>query len=58
MVPYDATIVSSSTAVVAAGAQYLFSTIWAFLPIVLTVVIPLGLLFAVYHMLKGKAKLK
>lgn len=58
MTPYDPTIVASSTAVVSQAAQYLFSTIWSFLPIVLTVVIPLGLLFAVYHMLKGKAKLR
>lgn len=58
MTPYDAAIVSSSTAVVGQGATYLFSTIWSFLPIVLTVVIPLGLLFAVYHMLKGKARLR
>lgn len=58
MTPYDPAIVASSTAIVGQGATYLFATIWSFLPIVLTVVIPLGLLFGVYHMLKGKAKLR
>jgi hypothetical protein len=58
MTVYDPSIVSSSTAIIFAGAQYLFSTIWSFLPVVLTVVIPLGILFGVYHLLKGKAKLK
>jgi len=58
MTPYDPAIVASSTQVVGQGASYLFSTVWSFLPIVLTVVIPLGLIFAVYHLLKGKSKLK
>lgn len=55
MTPYDPTVIASSTAVVGQGAAYLFATIWGFMPIVLTIVIPLGLLYGGYRLLRGKA---
>lgn len=55
MTPYDPTIVASSTAVVLGGVQYLFTTVWSFVPIVLTVVVPLGIMYGVYRLIKGKS---
>lgn len=56
MTPYDPALIASSTAIVAGGGAYLYQTVWGFMPILLTILIPLLLLFGAWKMIKGKAK--
>jgi len=42
-------ILASSTAVLSGGVDVLVKSVFAFLPIILTVAIPLGLLYAGYR---------
>lgn len=58
MTPYDPTIISSSTAIVGSGGQYLYATVWGFMPILLTIAIPLALLFGGWRYLKGRASIR
>ena len=48
-------IVASSTAIVSVATGYLFQTVWAFLPLILLVAIPLGALFGAYYWFKHRA---
>ena len=48
-------IIASSTQVVTTGTGYLFQTVWAFLPLILLVAIPLGALFGAYYWFKHRA---
>lgn len=54
----DAEILASSTALVANGVVVLVNAVFAFLPIILGVAIPLGMLYAAYRWVTRRGRVR
>jgi len=54
----DAQILASSTAILTDGVETLLNAVFAFLPIILGVAIPLGLLYAGYRWVTRRGRVR